>query len=701
MEQHDARRLRLLCLAASSGDGPSLDAALAHCGCSATSEVLISAAAAGRRAACERLLAEGCVVGADAACAAAEAGHLSLCSLLWSQRSRNCRFDEEVDADADIVRVAEAACFGGHAHVLEWLEDEAGLYDEAGRWGNEHRRQEIDEGLAAAAARGGHLLLMRRQLAKLAAPRHAGRTWGRLLCDVAVGCPLPVFRELAEKWRQLEPPQPGEATAAAGAREDGIALLLHALGSRTPYWQEKVELVLARRPDGPAALATITGDQKAPWLVDFTPFMWASAQPDFEQRLRYLVSENGTGAAAAGAAAVAAAGAGDVGALRFLLDECGVRLSVSCICDAAAGRHAVLEFLRGRGQLPSCSGRNGRTLDPSAAPVRVLAAAAMIPSRPTGPVNLASGLWSRVFERVAREGADFAALRYLHERLGAAVRLRPVAAAGSEEQLEWALGVAAGGAGAAAAQGPAPAAQPLLLAALEGGNLAAASHLHARGLAPVLPAADQVLGLFQNRPLDFMPGAFDAVRWLVEQRRAGAGSAAAVAGAAAVGGAAGEAAAGLADAEWKGLLGEVGLDGRLRGRFSENQVPPNANAVATADTFMLPYTIKREVADMRKKRKRAAAAAAAACAEKSGHTAEAEARAAHERKHERERERVEGVIAVRRLVVAYVEQRFREHVEWEEEMKENAHDGDGAALFYSSDDDYDDAFVGAIANPFF
>ncbi|KAG2431213.1 hypothetical protein HXX76_009741 [Chlamydomonas incerta] len=619
------QRQRVLCLAASSGDEPSLDAALAHCGC-LSSQALISAARAGQGAACQRLLAEGCQVELEAACAAAEAGHLSLCSLLWRKRLRDYEFYGDVVeaaymASSDAVRVAEAACFAGYATVLR----------------------------------------------PAAAP----------LCDVALGCPLPVFRELAERWRQLEPPQPGASTAGA-AGGDGSALLLSALGSRTPDWKDKVELVVARRPDYLAA--TVTGAQ-----VHHSLFEWAAAQPDFEQRLRYLVTDKCAGAAVAQAAAVAAAGAGDVGALRFLLDECGVRLADNCICEAAAhGQHAVLEFLRGRGQLLSLS-CDGRALDPSAAPVCVLAATAVV---------------------AAAEPPSHSSSQAANQ-LGAEVQLQPIAEAGSVEQLEWALGAAAGLAGVAVAQGPAPAEQRLLLAALAAGNLAAASHLHACGLAPVLPAALDVIGRYCRRITE--PGSFGAVRWLVEQRRAGQAAAAGAGGAAGAdngaagavdaGGAAaaGEAAAGLADAEWATLLHDVGVDGRLRGRYSGNQwkwlkaafldspVRPHATAASTARDFGFSRATNKELTGMPNKRMQEAAPSAVADAEGSGHEPEPEA--------EREREREEGVMAARRLVVAEVKGRFRQEVEMEEQQKADAvREAQQAEDDQDEDEDENDAY---------
>ncbi|KAG2431795.1 hypothetical protein HXX76_009290 [Chlamydomonas incerta] len=532
------------------GHGPSLDAALAHCGCSLTSEALASAAWAGRTAACKRLLAEGCKVTVEAARAAAEAGHLRLCSLLWSKRCRDYTCAGEVETYNalvaedplfyrvkrdywDVLRVAETACFGGHAAVLRWLERDAGLYDV------EHKRQEINMELAAAAARGGHVSLLHRLLAKLAAPRDDPFGGTRLFCDVALGCPLPVFRDLAERWRNVQPPW------VAAADGDGCAILLNALWSSSPDWKEKV---------------------------------------------------------------------------------------------------------------PSCSG-DGRILDTSAAPVCVLAATA---ASARSASLWKSGFWSKLFDHAASWGADIAALRYLHEQLGAEVPLLPIAQGGSVEQLEWALGVAAGGAGAAAPQGPAPAAQDLLLSALKAGNLAAASHLFASGLAPVLPTADQVSGHYYG------------------------GKAGAAGGAAAVGGPAGGAAAGLADAEWDKLLAAVGEDGRLIGCFSENQwewlsaaflaspVLPHATAASTPAGGLVVYrTTKNAVTN---KRKQAAAASAGAAG--FGRTAAAQvvARAEHERERERERGRLAAVMAARWWVAAGVEQGFRAAIAWEEELKARAYE---------------------------
>ncbi|KAG2422526.1 hypothetical protein HXX76_015954 [Chlamydomonas incerta] len=56
-----------------------------------------------------------------------------------------------------------------------------------------------------------------------------------------------------------------------------------------------------------------------------------------------------------------------------------------------------------------------------------------------GEAGVGHGLWSVVFNVLARRGADLALLRHLHERRGAAVNLAAVAAGGSVECCEWAL----------------------------------------------------------------------------------------------------------------------------------------------------------------------------------------------------------------------------------------------------------------------
>ncbi|KAG2425811.1 hypothetical protein HXX76_013436 [Chlamydomonas incerta] len=119
------RRLRLLCLAASSCHPASLDAALAFSGVGLRPEVMEAAAAAGDLRAVQRLLAEGCEVGLEAVKLRRAFGWLG---------------------PHDVV--AEAACAGGHAAVLGWLE--AGLPPAAAR---QEQEQEAGSGEAAVELR--------------------------------------------------------------------------------------------------------------------------------------------------------------------------------------------------------------------------------------------------------------------------------------------------------------------------------------------------------------------------------------------------------------------------------------------------------------------------------------------------------------------------------------------------------------------
>ncbi|KAG2434363.1 hypothetical protein HYH02_012378 [Chlamydomonas schloesseri] len=109
-------RRRLLCLAAGSGHAASLAAALAHCGCALDVHALEAAAAAGDVSACETLLSAGCEWGQSVFAAAAAAGQLPVCQAFWASGLRPLPIGNR------ICVVTQAACSGGHMHVLEWLE---------------------------------------------------------------------------------------------------------------------------------------------------------------------------------------------------------------------------------------------------------------------------------------------------------------------------------------------------------------------------------------------------------------------------------------------------------------------------------------------------------------------------------------------------------------------------------------------------
>ncbi|KAG2439466.1 hypothetical protein HXX76_004821 [Chlamydomonas incerta] len=110
-------RRRLLCLAASSGHAASLASALAHCDCGLHVHALEGAAAAGDVTACEMLLGAGCEWAHSVFAAAAGAGHLPVCRAFWAAGLRPPPPRHTRSA------VVEAACRGGHVHVLSWLAD--------------------------------------------------------------------------------------------------------------------------------------------------------------------------------------------------------------------------------------------------------------------------------------------------------------------------------------------------------------------------------------------------------------------------------------------------------------------------------------------------------------------------------------------------------------------------------------------------
>ncbi|KAG2427549.1 hypothetical protein HXX76_012203 [Chlamydomonas incerta] len=114
--------------------------------------------------------------------------------------------------------------------------------------------------------------------------------------------------------------------------------------------------------------------------------------------------------------------------------------------------------------------------------------------------------WDLLWEQAAQQGCDLAQLRHLHEQHGAAICLDALAKGGSEEQLEWAVGVlrrqaatpsdavgrvltAPGTAAAAPAEPPRTATSSTVvfdfarfLHVLDSGNIAAATWLYRRGL---------------------------------------------------------------------------------------------------------------------------------------------------------------------------------------------------------------------------
>ncbi|PNW83308.1 hypothetical protein CHLRE_05g230700v5 [Chlamydomonas reinhardtii] len=378
------QRRRLLCLAASSGHAPSLDAALAHCGCTLTPEVLAAAAAAGNMAFCVRLMAMRerppssssrlpINVGEALAEIAAQNGQLPVLQLLLA----NC---EDFGIAPAVSAAARGACAGGHLDVLAWLQQVHGYSP---------KTRDVE-----AAARAGQVVMLEHLLGLLFETAYAplaitparmrfvaafkranegnGRRCNRRLLLLAMihGCPVEALRRhysCRPPWRWRLGGAPGVAVAAAAAAAAGN---WEVADSNAELAEERTEPEASRRPGGgqqqsatdeglssSAGLveqaAAAVGSATRCWAakLDFLRHRWggavfdqvlrgvrggleasagiwaAAARPaDALERLRWLRREHGGGGFLADAvkpAALQAASEGRAAELRYLWDECG------------------------------------------------------------------------------------------------------------------------------------------------------------------------------------------------------------------------------------------------------------------------------------------------------------------------------------------------------------------------------------------
>ncbi|KAG2432276.1 hypothetical protein HXX76_009194 [Chlamydomonas incerta] len=523
------QRERLLCLAASSGHAASLDAALAHAGCALMPAVLTAAAAAGSLAACERLLHEGCSFSADALNAAAWGGHLPALKLLLTAFASGDKI-----RDAWLVAAAEGACAGGQCAVLAWLQQAHGY--------SLRRRDAVAAargGQVAALEQVLLPLLPTLRLPELGGvsgdePEPSARSarW-RVLRAIVKGCPVAVLqRHYDSLWRLPRGDAPGDPGAAGGGgggggrdfggRDDArdralVKLLVAAASSPTLCWAAKVDFLRSAACWGPVVAGQVLRGERGTLKR-----IWAAAarRPDFLARLKHLHAAGVSLNAGEGAAQAAAQGA-HADALAWLWDEARVPVQFSdrfipfTPTDGACAAHVpVLEMLRQRGAgtmttdrlmvavwaLQYASGRGEgphRVPPPGLKGLEGLKAAEAVlwwvanvwdegkqPQHDHYDFEHQSWLLllSRMFSTAAALGAGLPLLRALRAR-GAAVDLGEVAAAGSEEALEWAA-AERGGAVTAAARLSNKQAQAVFTA----GNTAALAWLRGRGLLP--PASD-------------------------------------------------------------------------------------------------------------------------------------------------------------------------------------------------------------------
>lgn len=278
-------RTSLLCLAASSLHGPSLDVALRHSACGGlSSSVLGAAVASGDLQACERLLHEGCEVGLDAELRAARGGHLH--ALQWlQQRGMLSKPIHERDVNY-IFGAALAASAGGHAHVLAWLEGQVGG---DGQWGRPPPSPDWRAGmLAVEAAKAGHIGLLD-LLAPRVQPRNRRERYEghKVLVAIAYGCPLAVLQRYYCQGSHsggggAEGGAGGGGTGGEGGSWTGEGplrgtrareLLSSALASPLADWRQKVQWLLAQCEGCPtAALTALTAPPPPQSRPPITPF---------------------------------------------------------------------------------------------------------------------------------------------------------------------------------------------------------------------------------------------------------------------------------------------------------------------------------------------------------------------------------------------------------------------------------------------
>ncbi|KAG2453246.1 hypothetical protein HYH02_002569 [Chlamydomonas schloesseri] len=511
-------RERLLCLAASSGHVPSLDAALEHCGCALKPEVLVAAAAAGNVAGCERLLAEGCSLpSAHALSLAAQCGHLPAVQLLLGAVSRGKPRSPDVEA------AATGASMGGHMPVVTWLQ-------------NSHAYKYEWTRLARTAAFTGQVAVLESTMnytkAYRDAPASAGQDAGapvatearsELLCAIAQGCPLAVMqRHYQRLWRWQWPP-PADTVAAEAAeggngarsrfyQEENAAyeLLIAAAGSPTPCWAAKLDFLLSAWGSERVAQALRRGPgyysrQRAVHKTFRRPDVLARLQ-----RLREL------GFAPGMEELRLAVDQGHDELVAWLLGVCGEQLDlaeVDPLCmshrfifgqgdirelKSAEGRVAALQELKRRGarflsnHMQQEAGDDGRLRVCEEAVLWLLEVAEDMGAM--SPCTRHASL-SHTLSKAARRGAGLQLLKALHAR-GAAVDLAAVAAGGGEEHVAWAVAELEAQGGNAAIAQALPRVPGMVL---DSGNLATARWLRGRGLLRLgsLPGLSGVLAKVQ------------------------------------------------------------------------------------------------------------------------------------------------------------------------------------------------------------
>eukprot|EP00198_Chlamydomonas_reinhardtii_P005047 XP_001694383.1 predicted protein [Chlamydomonas reinhardtii] len=244
---------RLLCLAASSGDAESLEAALANCGCAIPPQALAAAAAAGHLAACERLLRGGATVSLKSVMAAARDGHLPVLQLLMKNAGA-MRRDREAWRGL-IDGAAWAACAGGHAAILAWLQQE--------------HRYRVERDAVQGAAEGGQLGLLEAVL--LPQPLPVLQRMGNshfTLRTILVGAArhadyLPRLKWLLAAGYPITPAM-AASVAVEGGHADALVFLWDECGMPVPRLQH----------GAPGHVLLQQGIDDVPWRLPAVRLLW-------------------------------------------------------------------------------------------------------------------------------------------------------------------------------------------------------------------------------------------------------------------------------------------------------------------------------------------------------------------------------------------------------------------------------------------
>ncbi|GLC75143.1 hypothetical protein PLESTF_001598600 [Pleodorina starrii] len=299
------QRLQLLCLTAASDSVANLEVALVNAGHDLRCELLEAAAAAGQLDMCKMLRARGCLWGASLS-AAARGGHRHVCE--WMLAS-GCLWGDSLFAAAK----------AGHRHVCEWMLASG---------------CRLDSYVVCSAARGGQEDLMQWLLSKLQGRPNGGVCWPFLMA--AAEClslaalqrlrqQIMAGRHGSELQQQLE--QLGEEY-----RGD---ILTAAASSTTPDWQAKVEWM-----EGLGYPRTARACESA---------VQAGNGDAAVARLLWL---RGRGYPLEAAVANTAVRLGNLAALRFLVEQAGVRptdYQFPVTVAARQGHLAVLQYLHASG----------------------------------------------------------------------------------------------------------------------------------------------------------------------------------------------------------------------------------------------------------------------------------------------------------------------------------------------------------------